>query len=481
MRSWVLLASMSLLVGCVEFPQFVQGPSPGTTGSDGGGGADEVRVVVDPTTTFQVMDGLGANVWAFSYVSDLGWDWEATRFVFDELDLRYVRLISWLYYWETTNDDGDPWSIHWDGFQTELQMMDWHDVPFAQWLARRGVDVTLSVEGAPAWMSREEPGILASSAWPELGETIAAYVLYMQQHEVEMATVEVTGAPAYVGKEGSGIWYDTAKDATDAAETVVEVLDHFGLSHLGLRGPGYHEPRGAAAWISEWLKNDRVRERTAAATFYTWNGGSYSDYDAVRQVAGAWDMPIWVMEAGYCGQQSGCAFADHSYLLPETWDTAWDIGKALYQAIAWADASRIYHWTALGWDAFVAPGGKRFPTFYVFKHFANFIPEGAVRVEALVGGEAASASASEGLLPLVFALPEGGFTAILLNVVEGEGVETVSLDIAGAGQLSVVEAISSHADAYDQDVSGSVTVGAAGRVEIPVPRGGLTSIRLALE
>ena len=75
-------------------------------------------VRVDPTQGYQTMDGIGACTYTFPYANDLGWDWEAVKFVFDELDLAYLRLAPWLGWWETANDNEDPYTINWEGFGT---------------------------------------------------------------------------------------------------------------------------------------------------------------------------------------------------------------------------------------------------------------------------------------------------------------------------------------------------------------------------
>ncbi len=96
---------------------------------------------INPAVTYQTLDGFGANCWTFPYANDIGWDWDSVKFVFDELDIAYVRLVPWLGWWETFNDNDDPYTINWDGFGTVHDIINNHDVPFAQFLTERGIEL----------------------------------------------------------------------------------------------------------------------------------------------------------------------------------------------------------------------------------------------------------------------------------------------------------------------------------------------------
>ena len=117
--------------------------------------SNEVRI--NETVGHQTMDGVGADSYAYPYANDLGWSWDAVRFVFDELDLAYVRLASWFVWWETTNDNSDPMSIDWSGLQSQYQIIDSHEVPFIQYLADRNIEVSLAVFNVGDWMAGRSP------------------------------------------------------------------------------------------------------------------------------------------------------------------------------------------------------------------------------------------------------------------------------------------------------------------------------------
>jgi hypothetical protein len=69
-------------------------PDPGD-GIDHGEDLTVQDITVNAENIFQKMDGIGANAYAFPYANDVNWSWNSVKFVFDELDLRYIRLASW--------------------------------------------------------------------------------------------------------------------------------------------------------------------------------------------------------------------------------------------------------------------------------------------------------------------------------------------------------------------------------------------------
>lgn len=64
---------------------------------------------------------------------------DKVRFVFDEVDIHYVRLASWFKFWEPKNDNSDPQEIDWAGFAAHEGIIAEHDFPFARWMTQRGL------------------------------------------------------------------------------------------------------------------------------------------------------------------------------------------------------------------------------------------------------------------------------------------------------------------------------------------------------
>lgn len=462
---WPVCAVGLILLGCrgpgpaaTSMPAPSATPSPSVVSTQPPPTATvtpSVTVVrVDPTQGYQTMDGIGACTYTFPYANDLGWDWEAVKFVFDELDLAYLRLAPWLGWWETANDNEDPYTINWEGFGTVHDIVNNHDLPFAQYVHAKGIELSLGVwdfgaaawcETCEDWLAKGTPRQIAPELYPELGESISSYLLYMRRNGVPIVLTEVQNEPDIE----AGIQYPRPEALRDAGRILVEQLDHFSLTDIQLYAPDLHWPRGNVPWIEAWFDDPVLRDRTVAVSYHTWWSISQQDFEEIWEAAQRYDKPVWATEVGY--HEGGNAIS------PETWRTAWQYARAYYRAIAWSHASRTYQWTLLGNDAAVGKDGTRYPTYYVLKHFANYIPAGARLVESVPDDGR--------LLTLAFARPDGAYTLIVLNTAR----EAMTFRVTGV-EGALRTAVTTTADHYEAVTS--VTDGG----QVIVPAESLTSL-----
>lgn len=391
--------------------------------------AAAAQIEIDPAITYQEMDGFGANCWTFPYANDIGWNWDAVKFVFDELDIAYIRLAPWLGWWETANDNADPLTINWEGFGTVNDIINHHDVPLAQYLHERGIEMAVGVwdfggvaeycedkSQCPDWLASGQPRTIPPELYPEMGESIAAYILNMQKNGVPIPIAEVQNEPDIQ----ASIQYRNPEALRDAGRVLLQMLDHHGLENVVLHGPNLHAPSANVPWIEAWLADETLRERTAAVSYHTWWSANPRDYEAIWQAAQAYDKPVWATESGYAG--------DATNIDPATWATAFAFAESHYRAIAWSHASRVYHWSLLGFDGAVGEQGERYPMFYAIKHFANYIPPKAMLLD--------SRSDDERLRTLAFALPDGGYTLIILNANRAPRAVSISGLDAASGSVT---------------------------------------------
>jgi len=408
-------------------------------------------VHINPSVTYQVMDGFGADCWTFPYANDIEWNWEAVKYVFDELDIAYIRLAPWLGWWETANDNEDPFTLNWGGFGSVNDIINQHDVPFAQYLHQRGIELAVGVwdfggvgqycednTQCPDWLAGGDPRAIPPELYPEMGESVSAYILNMQKNGVPIPAAEVQNEPDIQ----AGIQYPNPEALRDAGKALLEMLDHYGLENVMLHGPNLHSPTGNVRWIEPWLADETLRQRTAAVSYHTWWSEDQKDYEEIWQVAQKYDKPVWATEAGYSGNATS--------IDPQNWLTVFGFAESYYRAIAWSHANRVYHWALLGFDGAVGKQGERYPMLYAIKHFANYIPPGAALID--------SQSDDRRLRTLAFALPDGGYTVIVLNTNRTPRAMTLSgLDVAP----SVV--IVSSEKSYEVEV----TPGADGVILLP--------------
>ena len=375
---------------------------------------DEIRL--NDTVRFQKLDGVGANSYAFPFVNDNGWDFDAVKDVFDELDLHYIRLASWFEFWEPEQ-----------GVYDRSGIINAHDLRFAQFLTSKDITVELGVWNVANWMLEStNPRRVDPARYPALGASIASYVNFMRENGVPMEITEIQNEPGIEAR----VIYDSPEDVRDAAKALIHALDEAGLEDVMIHGPNWHAPLAAGDRAAEaWLEDDALRERTVALSYHTWWVDSFERYDAIRKIAEKHNKPVWATEVGFCALPGGCN--NGHYLLPETYETAFDFAMSYYRAIAWSRAERLYHWTVLGHDPIVAPGtGERYPSFYALKHFSNYITPGSRFIE--------TASGDPEIHSLAFLHPSGDRTVVLINE-SASATKRVALTDVRGDELNLIE------------------------------------------
>jgi O-glycosyl hydrolase len=418
---------------------------------------DEVRV--NETKRYQTLDGVGTNAYAFPIVNDFDYDWSKVNGAFDEVNIEYVRLASWFQFWEPENDDDDATTTNWDAFDPSGIIAN-HDLAFAKWLTDRGIEVELGVWSVGEWLANGDPNHIDPSLFPELGESIASYMKHMQDEGVPQRFVEVQNEPGIT----AGINYATPEDLRDAGLALLDALDAAGFEDVKLHGPNFHAPdEEARHWAEVWFENERLRDRTEALSYHTWWHDDFESYDAIREIAERYDKPVWATEVGYCAIPDGCD--NGHYLRPDTWATAWDYALSYYRAIAWSHASRLYHWTLVGFDAAVNPStGERLASFYALKHFANYIEPGARMLDV--------ASGDPRVLAVAFLLPSGERTVIVLN--DGDEAKSIALTSVQGLDAHPTEAVTTTEGSYEE----RARVRAEGDgVRLDLPAKSMTSLR----
>jgi hypothetical protein len=360
------------------------------------------QILIDVNNHRQLMDGIGAACYTFPFANDIGWNWSKVKFVFDELDIHYIRIAPWFNFWEDSNDNQDPYSINWQAFDRSGITAS-HDLGLAQYAVSKGIEVDLGIWSVGEWMLKsKDPNIVDPAKYPELGESIATYIKYMQDHGVEIKVVEVQNEPNI----NAGNQYESPENLLDATAQVVDQLNRNGLQRVMLHTPNLATPDDTRNWGSPILNNDSLQSRIAAISYHTWWVDQFTSYDDIRKLGEEFNKPVWATEMGYCALADGC-FGDTHFLKPETWGTAWDYAMSYYRAIDWSRAGRLYHWTILGHDAVVSPDGNRLASFWILKHYANFIPAGSFYLQGDPG--------DNNLLCMPFELPDRTWSAIVIN------------------------------------------------------------------
>jgi len=154
-----------------------------------------------------------------------------------------------------------------------------------------------------------------------------------------------------------------------------------------------------------------------------------------------------------------------SELKTETWKTAWGYAKTYYRAIAGSHATRTYQWTLLGNDSAVGKDGERYPTFYVLKHHANYIPPGSVLVESVTGDDK--------LWSTALRRPDGRIALIVTNV---SSTDKTFVVVSGSGGDAAVSQVVTTSEGNYWVEGGPQPVPGSRRDGFIVPPQSLTSL-----
>lgn len=409
-------------------------PSLGPPRPTGSPAPGELRV--NPYLRHQTLDGIGANSFVHPISGDMDWDWDAVRFVFDEIPLAYLRVAPWFIWWEPENDDSDPSRVNWEGFQTVHPIPDRYVIPFAEHVSGYGLHIEPGVFDVPEWMSSsaERPWVVSEAMRPELAESISSFHAYLRAHDVRPPVIEVANEPDL----DQVVYYPSKEALVQTFAATLDRLDQLGMAQMKVHGPNTKDAVNAAAWGDALLSHPRVGPRMGALSYHTWWISDPEPYRAIRRVAEKHGVPVWATEVGYCALPEGCFEGTH-FLRPDTWATALDYAVSYWRAIELSRASRVYHWALLGSDAVVSKQGDRTPSFHVLRQFARFIPPGAVLID--------SKWTEDTLLTLAFLRPDGSRSVILVN--RGDASAHVRLTDLATAHPRVSEALTSSEGRYE--------------------------------
>ncbi len=398
------------------------------------GTPEDRQILINPTLHHQTMDGIGANSYTYPVANDLEYRWNRVNFAFSEVKLAYIRFAPWFPWWEPINDNPDANAPNWQAFQSQLTIAEDHNVPFTRFVQRYGSKLTPGIFNLPEWMTRGAPRRLPEDMRPELAESIATYLIYLRKQGVKIEVAEVANEPDLDMVVG----YQKPEALHAALKQTIKTFKNMGVTQK-FHAPNVGSPGPTVAWAKPLLEDPEIKPHLQAISYHTWWSKDPKEYQAIAELSQAHDIPVWATEVGYCPLRDGC-FGNKKYLRPETWDTAFDYALSYYRAIAWSRASRVYHWALMGFDAAVGPMGQRHPSYFVLKHFANYIPPRSVYIESI--------SANAQVKSLAFQRLDGRISLILLN--ESKEAQKAFFGSSDARALKIDYGVSSQPGNFEQ-------------------------------
>ncbi len=221
-------------------------------------------------------------------------------YTLDHLKPRWARTQMFLMYWEPRNDDGDPGHINWDAFEGQEKGM-WilqTEMNAARKMAERGIPFIISCWQVPDWMrvpESEKPTgrrPVARSQWPEVVESISAYLIYLKKNYGAEPAMFSFNEPQ-LGR------IPDAEDHRDFSKMLGRRMEGLGLKTRILAGDVNTPGRDKIEYPKPLLNDPEGRKYVRALAFHSWSGATPDTYRAWSELARRHDLPLFCTELGW--------------------------------------------------------------------------------------------------------------------------------------------------------------------------------------
>lgn len=291
-----------------------------------------------------------------------------STYTLEHLGPRYVRVGMTLEDWEPVNDDGDPTTFAWDGFEARNFIP--ATMGFLQVMRDRTDAPTIaSTWDVPDWMvtnprdDRERK--LDPALYPEVVESLAAWLVHARDaYGVEVAYVSFNEATLGVNVRLSPQEYI---DLIKVAGPRFAALD---LPTRWLLGD-CHNMAICASYVRKIWADPEVRPYLGPVAFHSWDA-DVADHtlQEIAQVAAEIDREVWCTEAGWDAQlwQTPDQFP--------TWYNAISLATIYGRVLKLSDATVLQYWQMMGHDYNLNDGTEGFPVFALLQQYAEQFPPG---------------------------------------------------------------------------------------------------------
>ena len=323
-------------------------------------------ITVDLSSEYQTMDGTGGN--AYGFITGSNWSPKVLDMIINDLTVSHIRFRSAINQWEPSNDNSDPFSINWSGFNDSKAVHD--DFVLLQKLSTAGIECILGIWEVPDWMVLN-PGagqnrIIPPKLYTEFAELIVSYILYAKSnYGANITCLSIQNEP------NIGIYnYFSADEMANVTEVVLNHLDVFGLGYIKLHVGDVNEPASAIAYFEASMDRQTIAPRTQAVSYHTWHNMTEPILANIRDFAKEYGVSSWATEVG------------SNPLDSKTFDWALGSMKNHHFAYKYAHSSMSFQWCLGGAETSIEKDGTPNPIYHALKHYHHHIRPGSVRVGA---------------------------------------------------------------------------------------------------
>lgn len=225
---------------------------------------------------------------------------EAVDYTLDHLKPDWARTQMFLLFWEPDNDDGDPGHINWDAFEDKEKGM-WilqTEMNAARRMAERGIPFIISCWQVPDWMrvpESEKPEgkrPIARSKWPEVVESICAYLIYLKKNYGAEPAMFSFNEPQ-LGR------IPDPEDHRDFNKMLGQRMQELGLKTRILAGDVNTPGGDKIEYPKPLLEDPEARRYVRGLSFHSWGGATAETYRAWSDLARKHDLPLFCAELGW--------------------------------------------------------------------------------------------------------------------------------------------------------------------------------------
>jgi glucuronoarabinoxylan endo-1,4-beta-xylanase len=394
-------------------------------------------ITIDKTVQYQTIEGFGGfgpkKVW-----------WESgpyydAGYLNQTIDSLGVNIFRTQIYWdgEQANDDANPNTFNWAGFNFGASSDNGKQFPFISALAAKGSKIIGTVWTPPLWMKLfDDPSRIPSECYNcnncaigtparkpcggslnpiyyhEFAEYLVAYVKTLKlQTGVDLYGISIQNEPWFANPFEATVvkpaeYADILKIVAQRFEAEGLTTKFFGPEHMAEWSWGIQ-----TQYVNEILGDSTVKPYLDIYAVHSYVDGVTPDYgnaegwtNLYNNITVAHGKPLWMTET---------SAGETGYTL------AFNMSRALYLALRFGRVTGWIYWYMA--DAMIV---NNVPTKlgYALKNYYRYVRPGAVSVSAL--------SSDPEILPLAFSHETDSATTIVL-INNGTTTKTVSIDLSG--------------------------------------------------
>jgi O-glycosyl hydrolase len=336
--------------------------------------SDTSIVIINEHKTRQTITSIGGNYCQATYTRN-AWDEVAEHTLLD-LHPSHVRFPIPLRAWEPENDNLNPRSLQFSRFEQQ-EVIGTLFRMLKDMKEKYGVtNFTAAVWDAPDWMvenpEKQSQRKIMPSVYLELIESVAAFlVMAKEDHGIEIDYFSFNEATG-----GYQILF-TPEEIIRFMALAGPYFESFGLKTKFLVADS-HKTGGTVEYARPILETDSISRFLGPLAYHSWWSGNLPDSEFVRiaELADAYDKEVWCTELGY----DAMLYKDKSNF--PTWKNAWELARINFRVLKHSRANLTQYWTYQNNFPVMAPDGEPYPAYFVIKHSADYLPDGAVVVDA---------------------------------------------------------------------------------------------------